>query len=125
MAPYIDMVHPPSTEEVFQAVKSLRANMHKPPGIDGIHNWMLVLGGGGLVLAALQALYARVWNIGGVPEGWGEARVNYLHKKGSKTEVSNYRTISLLSVIATTFTKSWVGRLQKVAGPHLVKEQGC
>ena len=39
----IDMVHPPSTEEVYQAVKSLRAKMHKSPGIDGIHNWMLVL----------------------------------------------------------------------------------
>ena len=30
----------------------------------------------------------------------GEARVAYLHKKGSKSEVSNYRLISLLSVIA-------------------------
>ena len=33
---------PPSTDheelEVHQAVKSLRAKMHKPPGIDGIHN---------------------------------------------------------------------------------------
>ena len=53
------MFHPPPTEEVFQAVKSLRAKMHKSPGIDGIHNWMLVLGGAP-VLSALQALYARV-----------------------------------------------------------------
>ena len=40
----ISMVHPPSTEEVYNAVKSLMAKMHKPPGIDGTHNWMLVLG---------------------------------------------------------------------------------
>ena len=66
-----------------------------------------------------------MWDTGDVPAGWGEARVTYLHKKGSKTEVSNYRPISLLSVIAKAFTKSWVGRLQKVAAPHLVKEQGC
>ena len=77
------------------------------------------------MLSALQALYARVWDTGDVPEGWGEARVTYLPKKGSNTEVSNYRPISLMSVIAKTFTKSWVGRLKKVATPHLVKEQGC
>ena len=68
-------------------------------GIDGIHNWMLVLGGRA-VLAALRELYARVWNTGDAPEGWGEARDTYLHKKGSKTEVSNYRPIFLLSAIA-------------------------
>ena len=120
----IAMAHPPSTEEVFNAVKSLRAKMHKSPGIDVIHNWMLVLGGAP-ALTALQALYARVWDTGDVPEGRGEAMVTYLHKKGSKTEVSNYRPISLLSVIPKTLTKSWVVRLQRVAAPDLVKEQGC
>ena len=52
---------------------------------------------------------------------WNEARISYLHKKGSKTEVSNYRPVSLISVLAKTFTKAWVGRLQDIAADHLVK----
>ena len=48
-----------------------------------------------------------------------------MHKKGSKAEVSNYRPISLISVLDKTFTQTWVGRLQDIAAGHLVKEQGC
>ena len=51
--------------------------------------------------------------------------ISYLHKKGSKTEVSTYRPISLISVLAKTFTKTWVGMLQDIVADHLVKEQGC
>ena len=73
--------------------------MHKSPGIDGIHNWMhmLVLGGEP-VHHALHALYGKIWTTGEIPPGWGEARISYLHKKGSKTEISNYRPISLLAI---------------------------
>ena len=33
-----------------------------------------------------------------LPDSWNEARLSYLHKKGSKTEVPNYRPISLISL---------------------------
>ena len=74
---------------------------------------------------AVVALYQKVWSSGKLPKAWHEARIAYLHKKGSKTEVSNYRSISLISVMAKTFTRSWVGRLQTMAADHLVTEQGC
>ena len=38
--------------------------------------------------------------------------------------MSNYRPISLISVLAKTFTRTWVGRLQDIVADHLVKEQG-
>ena len=54
-----DMVEPPSHQEVAYALKILRSKMHKPPGIDGIYNWMLVLGGEP-VHHAIHALYGRI-----------------------------------------------------------------
>ena len=74
---------------------------------------------------ALVTLYQKVWCSGNLPESWYAARISYLHKKGRKTEVANYRPISLVSVLAKTVTKSWVGRPHGVAADHLVKEQGC
>ncbi len=35
---------------------------------------------------------------GQVPQGWKEAHLNALHKKGSKSNPENYRPISLTSV---------------------------
>ena len=62
--------------------------MHKSPGLDEVYAWMVVLGGTA-VHDALLALYQNVWCSGKLPEPWNEARISYLHKKGSKTEVSN------------------------------------
>ena len=116
---------PPTHEEVDKALQDLATRFHKSPGLDEVYGWMIVLGGDA-VHEALVALYGKVWTSGGIPDSWNEARVSYLHKKGSKTEVSNYRPISLILVLAKTFTKSWVGRLQdNMVSNHMVKEQGC
>ena len=74
---------------------------------------------------ALVTLYQNMWSSGQLPKAWHEDRIAYLHKKGSTTEVSNYMPISLISVMAKTFTRSRVGRLQMMAADHLVTEQGC
>ena len=50
------------------------------------------------LLVSLGALYQKVLCSGNLPEAWHAARIPYLHKKGSKTGVSNYRPISLISV---------------------------
>ena len=101
-------------------------------GCASLLGWMgvcalVVVLGGGAVHGALLALHKKVWCSGKLPQPWNEARISYLHKKGSKTEVSNYRPISLISVLAKILTKTWVGRLQDIAAlaDHLVKEQGC
>ena len=98
-----------TSAEVASALKDLATRMHKPPGSDEVYAWMVVLGGTA-VQDVLLALYQKVWCSGKLPAPWNEARISYLHKEGSKTEVSNYRPISLISVLAKTFTKTWVGR---------------
>lgn len=77
------------------------------------------------MVAVLTALYGVVWNAGDLPASWDEALIKYIHKKHSKMEVSNYRPISLISVIAKTFTKTFLPRLQKATSCSQVKEQGC
>ena len=54
--------------------------------------------GGDAVHEALEAMYGKVWTSGVLPDSWNEARVSYLHKKGSKTEVSNYRPTIILDI---------------------------
>ena len=102
--------------------------MRKPPGLDEVYAWMVVLGGAA-GHGALLALYQKVWcsQTGNLPTPWNEARISYLHKKRSKTEVSNYRPITLMSVLDKAFTKTCAGKLQGIAADHqvLVKEPGC
>ena len=110
--------------EKWSAKATFHCRTFKSLGLDGVHAWMVVCGGQA-AKGALVALYQNVWSSGKLPKAFHEARISYLHKKGRKTEVSNYRPISLISVMAKTFTRSWVGRLQTMAADHLVTEQGC
>ena len=96
---------PPTEKEVGEALNDLATRMHKSPGLDGVYAWMVVCVGQA-VKGALVALYQKVWSSGRLPKAWHEACISYLHKKGSKTEASNYTHISLISVIAKTFTRS-------------------
>jgi len=114
-------------DDVRRALNYLQKKnkLHKAPGMDNVANWMLVWGGEGTV-QMLTPLYKEVWNTAKMPTEWNKALVRYIYKgKGSKLEVSNYRPISLLSVIAKLYTVillPWVG---EAVGPHLVVEQGC
>ena len=55
-----------------------------------------------------------------------EAHVTYLYKgAGKKSEISNYRPISLTSIIAKVFTKILQPRPEKVIHPGLSPFQGC
>ena len=111
--------------EVEVAVKSLADKLYKSPGPDGATYWMLVWGGEALV-TALHKLYSEVWDTGCMPAQWEEALITYIYKgKGKKTEVSNYRPISLSSVVAKVFTRVLLPRLAKVLEPTLALVQGC
>ena len=71
----------------------------------------MVVPGAAAVHGALLALYQKAWCSGYLPKPWNEARISYLHTTRSETEVSNNRPISVISVLAKTFTttsKFWV-----------------
>ena len=116
---------PITRDEISVALKSMRNKLYKSAGPDGVQNWMLVWGGDAVV-GALHALYTVVWDTGVIPTQWMDAHITYIwKKKGSKQEVSNYRPISLTSVIGKLFTKILLPRLSRVIAPELSEYQGC
>jgi hypothetical protein len=54
-------------------------------------------GGGGTLRCVIRKLIMLIWNKEELPHQWKETIVVPIHKKGDKTDCSNYRGISLLS----------------------------
>jgi len=75
----------------------------KAAGVDGIYGEMLKYGGDWMV-ASLWKLYNIVFSSGRIPRDWGRGLIVPVPKGGDKRVVSNYRGITLLSVVGKTFT---------------------
>ena len=89
-------------EKVLRQLKALRAD--KSPGPDGIHP--RVLRELAEVLATpLQILFTTSITSGEVPSQWREATVVPIFKKGNKADPSNYRPVSLTSVLCKTLER--------------------
>ncbi|XP_022196882.1 craniofacial development protein 2-like [Nilaparvata lugens] len=81
-------IEDPQIHEVEEAVESLKNN--KAPGEDTITAEMIKAGGPPL-LKALHSLIVQIWREEEMPEDWRMAVICPIHKKGSKTDCSNYR----------------------------------
>jgi hypothetical protein len=69
------------------------------PGSDEIPA-ELVQAGGEILLSAIHKLVNSVWNKEELSNQWNESIIVSVHKKGDKTDCSNYRGISLLSTLS-------------------------
>jgi len=86
----------PTLDEVSRAISNLRNG--RAAGPDGIPP-ELVKCAIGPVSKALHSLFCQVWTSGLVPSDWRDGVLVALYKgKGARTECSNYRLITLLSV---------------------------
>ena len=66
-----------------------------------------------------------VFESGVVPEDWRSAEIVPLYKsKGERTECSNYRGISLLSVVGKIYAGMLVNRVHKMTEGLIDDEQG-
>jgi hypothetical protein len=88
----------PSASEAEVAVGKLKR--YKCPGVGQIPAELIQVGGETLH-SEIPKLIKLIWNEEEVPHQWKELIVTPIHKKGDKTDCSNYRGISLLSTSCT------------------------
>ena len=89
-----------------RAVRKLLSNINsnKAQGPDGIHGKVLKHCAVGLAFP-LTCIFKISYNCGYIPQEWKLANVVPIFKKGSKTEVKNYRPISLTCLVMKVFER--------------------
>ena len=85
-------------------------NNNKSPGIDCIISEILK-SAYDLISPFLLTLYSRMFNSGEYPRTWGEGIISPIFKKGDVNEASNYRGITLISVLAKVYSQLLLNRL--------------
>lgn len=78
--------------------KLLKLKSSKSAGPDGIHPKVLIETANNISLP-LCIIFQKSLASGQVPSSWKEANVTPIHKKASKQKASNYRPISLTSIV--------------------------
>jgi len=78
--------------------KLTHLNIYKSPGPDGFHPRVLFEIRHEIV-EPLQILYTASFCTGKLPSDWRSANITAVYKKGNKKQPSNYRPISLTSII--------------------------
>ena len=73
-----------------------------------------------------MSLFDNMWRNNVIPEGIAQSRVIYIYKgKGSMSEISGYRPISLISCIGKLYTLLWLKPLVDQVSPHIARAQGA
>jgi hypothetical protein len=88
------LVPDPSPFVVEIAIAKLKR--YKSPGSDQILA-ELIQAGDETLQSEIYKLINPIWNKKELPNLWKESIIVLIHKKGNKTDCSNYRGISLLS----------------------------
>ena len=115
-----DNSHDILCSEVQDAIHTLKIN--KSPGSDAITVEILQAGGEQLV-RQMHKLGNKAWDVGTIPEEWGESILAPIPKKGDLTNGSNYRTISLINHSGKAQLTLLLNILKIHLDPCLVEEQ--
>jgi hypothetical protein len=70
-----------------------------------------VVGGGKTLHSEIHKLFKLIWNKEKLPHQWKESIVLPVHKKGDKTDCSNYRVMSLLPTAYKILSNILLSRL--------------
>ena len=100
-------------DEIRNAIKSLKNN--KASGIDWILNEQLKILSH-MISPILVNLFNLVFDTGIIPEAWTLGMIQPIFKnKGSPSDLSNYRPITLISCLGKVFTQILNNRIQNYA----------
>jgi len=113
------LVPKPSASEVELAIDKLKS--HNSPGIDQIPA-ELIKAGSRTISLEIRKLITSIWKKEKLPEEWKESIIVPIHKKGDKTDCSNYRGISLLPTTYKILSNILLSRLipyvKEIIGDH-------
>ena len=101
--------------EVKEIVKELKAG--KACGHDGVSNEALKNAPNSFI-HNLTTLFNRVKNQSKVPNSWLRGKVTLVHKKGARSDVGNYRPITVLTAFNAVYSKIMNSRLTEVVERH-------
>ena len=65
-----------------------------------------------------------MWRVGKAPCDWRNAVIVPIHKKGSKMDCTDYRGISLMSIIGKVFARALNERVKVLTVDKVMDEQG-
>ena len=85
---------------ILEAIDKL--NVSKPSGPDGIHA-RIIKECKESFLTVFHVILKKSLNKGLLPKQWKQANVKALFKKGKRTQCSNYRPVSLTSIVCKIF----------------------
>ena len=77
-----------------------------------------------MVIEWLVKMFNEVWGRGVAPRDWKSAIIVPIHKKGSRLECTNYRGISLLSLVDKVFARVLYDRVKGLTEGSVMDEQG-
>ena len=108
-------------EEVRRDVRRLKTG--KAPRICGIVPEMLKAGGE-VVVVWMTKVFNMVWREGVASGDWRNAVIVPVYKKGSRLDCTNYRGISLMSIVGKVFARVLNERVKVLTGDKVMDEQG-
>lgn len=105
-------------DEIQTAINTLKRG--KASGLDGISGEMVKCSIKHM-LQTLEKLFNKIYSSGTYPTLWAAGYITCLHKKGSKLDPSNYRGITITSVLGKVFNSILNTRLNKFLreGEHI------
>jgi len=113
------LVPEPSATEFELSIDKLKS--HKSPGIDQIQA-ELIKAGVRTIYLEIHKLIISIWKKEKLPKEWNESIIVPVHKKGDKTDCSNYRGISLLPTTYKILSNILLSRLipyaKEIIGDH-------
>lgn len=108
---------PTDCDEVKQIILELKDN--KSPGLDGISNEILKYSVSALT-EPISFIINKCIEQGKVPSHFKNAKIIPIYKKGEKTDMSNYRPISLISSVSKIFEKIVKHRVMKYLNKYKI-----
>lgn len=103
-----------SRDEIKNVLRSLKDG--KASGVDGVPYEFLKYGGD-VMVRSLSDLFTVVSDLECIPREWQKGLIKPIHKSGSKSDLDNYRGVTLSSNVYKTFSKS----LEAVITSHIEK----